>query len=175
MNATAWYEALRAEWRPASVKLLLIGESAPDSGAIESDRRFFYAPTISGSDNLFRGVVSALYDGPKLRKGEDRRPWLERLRADGVYLIDLVPYPVDKLSAGERRRARRDHVDSCVATAVALSPEGIIVCHGPTFELLSEPLRDNRMPVLHAKAIPFPLGNHRERFVESFRAALNQR
>ena len=40
------------------VRLLLICESAPESDAAES--RFFYAPSLTGADSLFRGVVLAL-------------------------------------------------------------------------------------------------------------------
>jgi hypothetical protein len=43
---------------------------------------------------------------PRWRRAARRRgagrdlktPWLDRLKADGVFLIDLVPYPVNKLS-----------------------------------------------------------------------------
>jgi hypothetical protein len=60
MPEDTWYAELRERYRPEHVKLLLIGESAPDPGAAE--RRFFYAPTLTSADNLFRGVVLALYD-----------------------------------------------------------------------------------------------------------------
>lgn len=137
-----WHEQLREHWRPASVRLLLIGESAPDSGAVDERRRFFYAPTLSRYDSLFRGVVEALYGPVKLCSGDDRGPWLERLRRDGVYLIDLVPYPVNKLSSGERRRALKDHADDRVGDVLELAPEGVIICPGPTFEALAGPFVD---------------------------------
>jgi hypothetical protein len=54
---------------------LLIGESAPDARATE--RRFFYAPTLTAADNLFRGVVAALYEPiPPGRSGGQKAPWL---------------------------------------------------------------------------------------------------
>lgn len=59
---------------------------------------------------------------PRGSTGQPKRPWLERLRADGVYLVDLVPFPVDKLTSGERRRARREHVTALVEQARALDP-----------------------------------------------------
>jgi len=171
MTEEPWYSALRQEWRPDRVRLLLVGESAPDPGAAAADRRFFYAPTLSRYDNLFRGVIDALYAPGKLDAGADRRLWLKRLRDDGVYLIDLVPYPVNKLSATERRRSLHDHVSDRVDEVLDLAPRGVIICHGPTFEVLSAPLRAADITMLHYEAIPFPLGNHRARFVKLFRAA----
>lgn len=91
-----WYAALREAHRPARVRVLLIGESAPDPGATE--RRFFYSPTLDRRDNLFRGVVAAFFGESPGHAGDTKAPWLDRLKADGVYLIDLVPFPVDKLA-----------------------------------------------------------------------------
>lgn len=172
MTEAPWYDKLRRQWKPNRVQLLLIGESAPDPGAAENERRFFYAPTLSRYDSLFRGVVDALYGPVKLDAGTDRAPWLERIREDGVYLIDLVPHPVNKLGTGQRRRALRDHARDRVDDVLELAPEGIIICHGPTFEALNPLLRASGAPLLHDHAIPFPLGNHRARFVELFRVAL---
>jgi len=42
--------------------LVLIAESAPDRRAV--DRPFFYAPTLTGADNLFRGVLLSLFHHP---------------------------------------------------------------------------------------------------------------
>jgi hypothetical protein len=72
--------------------VLLIGESAPDPRATE--RRFFYSPTLSQHDNLFRGVVQAFFDESPGHAGDAKERWLSHLKADGIYLIDLVPFPV---------------------------------------------------------------------------------
>jgi len=166
-----WYDKLRREWKPEPVKLLLVGESAPDPGA--SERRFFYAPTLDRRDNLFRGVVEALYDPiPRGSTGQPKRPWLERLQADGIYVVDLAPFPVDKLTSGARRRARRDHVAALVEQARALDPQGVIVCHAPTYADAAPALRAAGLTVLHDDPLPFPLGNTRARFVAGVRTAL---
>jgi hypothetical protein len=168
---SAWYEELRTRWKPKAVTLLLVGESAPDPGAEE--RRFFYAETLDRRDNLFRGVVAALYEPiPRGSSGLPKRPWLERLQEDGVFLIDLVPFPVDKLSERERRKARREHVADLVTAVRAIDPDGVIVCHAPTFNDAAPALRVADVPLLHSEALPFPLGNTRARFVSGTRAAL---
>lgn len=85
MSENPWYSQLREAWKPSHVRLLLIGESAPDDGGDPNNRRFFYSDRL-GSDNLFRGVVAAMYGTSKddLAKG-GKGPWLERLRDDGFY------------------------------------------------------------------------------------------
>src|SRR5690606_22746825 len=89
----AWYEELRATYRPRVVRLLLIGESPPDPG--DGARRFFYAPTLS-HDNLYRGVAAAFYGTELGFDPSEKLAVLDRLRADGVWLIDAVDEPIDK-------------------------------------------------------------------------------
>jgi hypothetical protein len=163
------YRQLRERWKPEPVRLLLIAESAPDPGAAEL--RFFYAPTLTAHDNLFRGVILALDGRSPGRAGDLKRPWLQALRDDGVYLIDLVPFPVNSLASRDRKRALRDHAEECVAEAAACDPQAIAVCHGPTFDALRPALLDARLPLIHEQPLPFPLGNWREQFASGLRAA----
>lgn len=168
----SWYADLRAAHRPSRVRLLLVGESAPDRRS--GERRFFYAPLLDRRDNLFRGVVLALYGHrfPPGSAGTPKAPWLDRMVRDGAYLIDLVPYPVNGLPPGERARARRDHVLAAVEAALSLDPTGVIVCHTECFRVLSPPMREAGLPLLHHAPLPFPLGHLRSRFVEGVREAL---
>lgn len=168
-----WYADLRERWRPEPVKLLLIGESVPDDGGDALKRRFFYSGQLTGNDNLFRAVVHALYDVPHLdSRTTSKSDWLARLQSDGVFLIDLVQYPINGSDKKKyRAAARRDSVAGCVEQATELNPDGVIVCHGPSFAVLQEPLRAAELPLLHDAPIPFPLGNWRADFVAKFRAA----
>ncbi|MGK2939678.1 MAG: hypothetical protein ACSLFR_18055 [Solirubrobacteraceae bacterium] len=174
MPEAAYYAERRERYRPNRVRLLLVGESAPDPGTAEP--RFFYAPTLTAADNLFRGVVLALYDHrfPRGSAGSSKVPWLERLKADGVFLIELVPFPVNALGSGARARARRDAVPEAIKPAAKLKPDGIIVCHDPSFRVLYEPLQTAGLPLLHDTPIPFPLGNKRRQFADAVRSAWPQ-
>ncbi|TQS94359.1 hypothetical protein EU811_00800 [Arthrobacter sp. TS-15] len=172
MAEEEWYQSLREQWKPTHVRLLLIGESAPDDGGDPNNRRFFYAEPLSQADNLFRSVVVAFYDSGKLTKGDLKEPWLTRLRNDGVYLIDLASQPVNAISPAARRAALMASVDDCVRRVKELNPDGILICHTPTFELLAGPLKAALLPLLHDEAIPFPLGNKRSDFVKKVRQAV---
>jgi hypothetical protein len=175
---TTWYDELREANRPAPIRVLLVGESAPDPGA--EDRRFFYAPVLHKHDNLFRGVVQAFYGCSPGGAGDPKKPWLDRLKADGVFLIDLVPYPVNNLSSDKseaerlRRAARRDYVSACVERALALKPEGIIIGHVGVYKAVADAMRAAGLPLLHDKSIPFPLYGGKKRFSEGVCAALGR-
>lgn len=172
MLEDSWYQALRQRWKPEKVRLLLIGESPPDDGGDITKRRFFYAEELSGSDLLFRGVADALCDSGKLTKGDLKTPWHHQLRDQGVYLIDLASVPVNGLSTSARNKVLRDSVDGCVHRVLDLAPNGIAICHTPTFKLLSRPLLAASLPLLHDTPIPFPMGNKRAEFVEKLCAAV---
>lgn len=166
----AWYEELRESYRPASVRLLLIGESPPNPGA--GARRFFYAPTLT-HDNLYRGVVAALYGDEAGFDPSRKTAFLERLRDDGVWLIDAVEEPIDKRSSSARRRAISAAVPRLSSQVKALAPAvGVIICHSVVFDLTAPALRASGATVLHSRPLPFPLGNWRAQFVEGVRAAL---
>lgn len=168
----SWYAQLREQWRPAAVRVLLIGESAPDDQGDPARRRFFYSDRLTRHDNLFRAVVEAVLGAPALRTITSKRPYLEQLRDQGVFLIDLVPFPVNATGHGARRRSWQDSAAGCVARAAELRPEGIIVCHGPSFEVLRRPLTARGLTLLHDEPIPFPLAHWRAVFVNKVRTAL---
>lgn len=142
-----WYAQLRARWKPDHVKLLMVAESAPNHGGNISEGRFFYAARL-GADNLFRGVVAAMYDVSKdVLKRTGKHPWLQRLRDDGFFLIDLAPYPVNGLSREARKRALLQAVPGCVERAARLEPEGVVVVKVDLYAMLAQPFRAERLPV----------------------------
>lgn len=164
-----WYDELREQYRPERLRYLLIAESPPDPGT--GERRFFYAPTLR-IDNLYRGVAEAVYgrQGIDLRNKADV---LERLRADGFWLIDAIDYPVNKLSRAARVRALSESVPRLVEACLDLAPEqGVIICHGAVYDAAAAALRQAGVKVLHDRALPFPLGNWRASFVDGFRGAV---
>jgi hypothetical protein len=166
------YSTERKRYLPrARVKILFVGESAPDPGARQV--RFFYHSVLQTADNLFRGIMLALYEADKQALASiPKTHWLKRFQDDGHYLEDLCDPPVDRLPPSQRSRARRDAVPGLLKRIEALSPQGIIVCHVPTFKAVNRQLRELHLPILHRDPIPFPLGSHRARLVEAVRAAI---
>lgn len=158
------------EARPC--ELLMIAESAPADGGDVSARRFFYHADRLGPDNLFRGVVAAMYGTTKEDlQATGKRPWLERLRDDGFFLIDLAPFPVNALTASERRQVLREAVPACVASAATLNPLGVVVVKADLFGILAQPLSGAGLSLLQDGPIAFPLGNTRDEFIAGFNLA----
>jgi hypothetical protein len=168
-----WYEELRASYRPAEVRYLLIGESPPDPGSME--RRFFYSSVLSQYDNLYRGVAEAMYG---LDPGFDvtrKVTNLDRLKSDGFWLIDAVEHPVNKGSASARRAAIRSAVPGLIGRCQEVSPRlGIIICHTLVYDEAALFLQEAGLRLLHDRPIPFPLGNWRATFIEDVRRAISQ-
>lgn len=170
-----WYSDRRARWKPEDVRLLLIAESAPDDGGNISNRRFFYDDDLSGKDGLFREVVRVLYDEPPLTSGPGAKvPWLENLRSDGVYLIDLAPIPVNFHSRSQRAAALQWNIEATVLHATELEPDGVVLIKQNVFDLLERPVLDAGLPLLHESMIPFPGSGQQKRFREQFAAALGR-
>jgi len=119
------YEELRETYRPAKVRVLFSGESPPDPE--DATRRFFYSPTLSSADNLFRGLMKALYDaGPDDLTGA-KPEWLSRFTADGFRLQDLIDTPLNKLSDANRTRQRKAAAPDAAARIRAINPKRGVV------------------------------------------------
>jgi len=94
-------ELARRKYQPAQVKYLLVAEAPPDS--ID---RFFYYTEVFVHDYLFMGVARALYPELKEKHLESRRHKnssvkkliLEKLKAEGFYLLDLSELPLSLLT-----------------------------------------------------------------------------
>lgn len=174
MSEDPWYAERRSRWQPEHVRLLLVAESAPDDGGDLVDRRFFYDETLTSKDGLFREVVRALYDDPPLTSGPNAKtPWLAKLKADGVFLIDLAAEPVNYHGAGQRAAALRRNIEATVTLSASLKPEGVVLVKRNVFELLNAPMRDAGLPVLHEDFIPFPGSGQQRRFRERFAQAIS--
>jgi len=83
---------LRGRYRPAQVRLLFIGEAPPASG------RFFYQAD-SGLYRAFLDSFRAIL--PSMAEAE----FLRAFQSAGCYLIDVCPYPVDRMEPHARRAA----------------------------------------------------------------------
>ena len=90
-------EKMRADFRPASISVLFVGEAVPANGT------FFY----DGTSQMFREFKRAL--GTKLGSPAD---FLGAFKARGYFLDDLVLMPMHRLSGTDRCRRHLDGVPS---------------------------------------------------------------
>ncbi|WP_319796627.1 hypothetical protein [Nitrobacter sp.] len=102
-------EALRVSFRPATITTLFVGESAPASG------QFFY----DGRNSMARFMAAALSD---VHDGT----FLDRFKAVGWYLDDLVLYPVNRMTKAERKAAWIASAPSLTKRIAEYQPQAII-------------------------------------------------
>jgi len=81
-------EPLRASYRPAKIKVLFVGESAPAGGA------FFYKQTGQVHGQFRQTLAPHIGDSPT---------FVDAFKQAGFYLEDLVLEPVNWLSRSERQ------------------------------------------------------------------------
>lgn len=173
MSEDHWYSERRARWKPHRVRLLLIAESAPDDDGDIANRRFFYDSNLTGKDALFREVVRVLYNDPPIITGPNAKAaWLEKLKHDGVFLIDLAPVPVNHLSPLERSVALQRNIEGTISRASELNPSGVVLVKQNVFNLLQRATLDAGLPLLHDDFIPFPGSGQQKIFRERFADAL---
>ena len=92
-------EKARQKYKPQAIKYLLIAEAPPDSLD-----RFFYYDNVKQHDYLFLGVAQALYPDLKDqfilsgRNSDIKNSILQKLQADGFYLLDLSELPLSLMT-----------------------------------------------------------------------------
>jgi hypothetical protein len=155
------------QYRPAQIRTLFIAESPPAYSS-EEKKSYFYFDQDTGSDILFGTLIEALYDEPYRKASKTKAALLQRLQADGFWLMDAVEFPINQLDGRvcpepERQRIIRENIPSLLSRLNALresgvlSPEaGVIILKKVVFSSLSEALRRAGFNVLHATKIDFP-------------------
>lgn len=170
------YETLRQRYRPTKLRFVLLGESPPDPAP--RGVRFFYCPEFRFPDTLYHAVVDALYDWPNDYRNKTK--YLDRLMADGWWLIDAVAQPISRLASDDKKRAAiraaGPEVIARLSTGDAHPSEGVVICLRRVFEELSNQLLEAGIWILHRQPLPFPNRPARRRkFVAELRSIARSR
>ena len=168
---------------PVRVDILLLCESPPYA-AEERKRPYFFFESNPGSDVLFATVVAALY-GEKYQKDPGRKAaLLNRMKDDGVWLMDAVEEPINwnshgKIKERDRNRIILAHFPDLLDRLKGFREDGkvddetkLVLVKKNVCELLAERLREEGYKVVNRRAIGFP-GYYRDRrTVRGIREAL---
>lgn len=157
------YEEVRAHYKPAHITLLLIAESPPPHAEIQSSRQFYWSERIRVDDRLFTNTIWALYPEtagtPERELEEQKEAWLQRLQADGIYMIEALEvsqrHSVTKAQRQERIRAALPRLIERV-TALASPNTRIILIKSNVFEVAAEPLKQAGFSVLNTELVDYP-------------------
>ena len=110
-------EQLRSRYRPADVRVLFVGESAPAGGT-----HFYFA-----NSNLFRATREAFGRGLGVAQPPNGEAFLEWFRELGCWLVDLADRPVNQLSSRERAGVVEAGVPRLAGVLRETSPERTLV------------------------------------------------
>jgi hypothetical protein len=146
-------------YRPDQVRLLLVAHAPPK--ALD---RYFYFESVPRKDDLFRYVIRGLFGSFPERS--DKPLWLERLRSEGVFMIDLIERPYDGSDLG-------DHAVRLADRARALEPDHVILIKADVFDAAFTHLREQGLPVVPQR-ISFPSSGRQREFEASFATALEE-
>lgn len=145
-------------YRPSTVRLLLIAEAPP-----AATDRYFYFPSVTSHDALFRYVVRGLLGVEPNR--EDKPRYLNELKASGVYLIDVSQDPLDG--------ALQPLVEKAVRRVAGLAPAHVILIKATVYDACYHALVENGQPVVNVR-VPFPGSGQQQRFEQAFKLALRR-
>jgi hypothetical protein len=113
------YISARDTWKPNTVEFLIVGESPPASGG------YFYFKLATGKGGLFVETMKALQLIPEngdLPRGFDKRPFLEKFRSTGFFLLDTSYEPVNNKPVTERKLAIKREIPRFVNDVKKLNP-----------------------------------------------------
>lgn len=152
------YHSMRKQFEPTIVKLVMLGESPPES----QNDRYFYNTAGSLRENLFKATMQALGIAC-----EDKAQGLREFQKRGVLLLDVTYSPVNKLDDKTERveTLERDY-DALVARLAEL-PHGVpvVIVMAGIYDRFFHRLRNDGLNVVKRR-IPFP--SHTQRRVDEF-------
>lgn len=157
------YDEIRNKYRPDRIAFLLIAESPPPAPHIQSSRQFYYADRIRKDDRLFTNTIRAMYpetaDTPEPELEAQKESWLQRLKQDGVYMIEALEdsqeHEVTKKDRQARIRATLPRLIERVGQLAAADTK-IILIKSNVFDVAAEPLREAGFTVLNTELVDYP-------------------
>lgn len=159
-----YYIALRSEYKPKSVTLVIVAESPPVSGL------YFYDNTGTTSEPLFVALMKQL--GFHANKKEDGLREFQRV---GWILVDATYEPVNAPNANRDKIIKRDYPCLC-KDLTQLSPcrsVPIILIKANVCRLLEPKLKACGFNVINnGRKVPFPAQHHQKEFQSLFRDVL---
>jgi len=158
------YNTLREQYRPKTIKVLLIAESPPSSNAYSGGSRHFYrTDMIRTEDRLFINTIRALYpeavDIPQQKLEEQKKSWLQRFQQDGWYMIEALSTSLShEVPKKKRQELIKDHLPQLIEHVKLLANKQtkVILIKSNVFIVAAEPLRDAGFTVLNTELLDYP-------------------
>jgi hypothetical protein len=144
-------ETVRNRYRPNNVRLLLVGESPPESG------KFFYMKSAMTTH------TAHAFESAHGRKFSNTEAFLEHFKHCGCFLEDLSRTPVDQWSSKKRDDHLRNEVSPLSQRIKALSPSVVVIFLKRIAPYVQEAVEMSGCnPVVYV--LPFPGSGHQTKY-----------
>jgi UDP-glucose 6-dehydrogenase len=170
--ASAEYEKLRSNYRPAEIKWLFVTESPPPPPETGGTRHF-YELGVESNDRLYSNTMKALYSEAvslsEKQLGTDKEQWLRRFADDGCYQIESLEV---SLPHGTKTAERHKHISQNLPTliekikALATMDTKVILIKSTVYKMASEPLKAADINVINSDFIDYPGYWREQQFVQ---------
>ena len=171
------FEKARLKYRPKVIKYLFIAEAPPKINSL----RFFYFENVDKYDSLFLETIKCFYpeevkdiDTPTIRKRKAK--FLEKLKADGFYLIDSVDEPFERKPTPKQKEKIIRHEQPQLLSKVkslCCSETKIVLVAATVFNSNYKYLLENGVNVINKGMIDFPGSGGQRKFKEKIMNLLN--
>lgn len=144
------------KYRPRVIRVLIVAESPPP---LRKGRpRYFYFDELDSPENLYHGIMTALWGEVFKRTASNKPHHLKRFCEEGFYLIDAVKFPIyDLRNEQQKIQAIREQRQARLNEILALEPEHTVLIHPYVFAGLYEFLLTHEISILNASPITFPI------------------
>lgn len=156
-------EKVRRSFRPSSVKVLFVGESAPAGGT------FFYL----GNSNLERYTQ----EGFEIAYGikiDSAKVFLNKFMNNGFYLDDLCLTPVNHMIDVDRKRARTEAISDFALRLKDIKPKVVVTIIGSIKKQIDKAIIEAGMNGIPHYQLPFPAMSHQQRYVRELSGILQE-
>jgi hypothetical protein len=173
------YDAIRQQYIPSRVEVLLVAESPPPAANVQSSRHFYRTDHLRKDDRFFINTIRALYpieteDLNEVALEESKETWLRRFQADGFYMIEALEvsqqHEVTKKQRQERISKHLPHLVERIRK-LAQPTTRIILIKSNVFDVAAEPLKKAGFRVLNKELVDYP-GRFNQRAYREKLAAL---
>lgn len=150
-----FYAAMSISFKPNKVKVVLLAESPPaiPQDADVSEFKYFYnvAYINNQKDSLLRETAKVVLKNNTLsvRTKEEKLAALNGVKDAGIFLVDVVKYPINKLnSKKERKQAITGSIPALIGEIQELNPERVIIALKSVYDLVKSDLKKAGLPII---------------------------
>ncbi len=146
-------EELRKSYKPQKIKLLLIGESPPESG------KFFY---LESSMTTF---TQRAFENTFKLSFKNHKEFLQFFKKKGCYLDDLSSIPVNRMPPLRKEEVLSGNILSLAKRLTSYKPEIVVIVLKRIERKVNEALDLSRIQC-ERYALPFPGNGYQNKYIQ---------